>query len=130
TIIAGWLLTGFLGRVAEKEFKEKVGREANLTASFLHDNLDDVTSAAKSLGPSEAIVAALASGSFTDLERANRLLDRLKTSFGMSVCYLMDGNGLAVASSNRNDKNGFVGKSFANRPYFTGAKAGRLTTYF
>jgi len=130
TIAAGWMLTGFLGRVAEKEFREKVVREANLTVSLLKDNLDDVSNAAKSLSPAEAIVAALTTGSSADLERANRLLDRIKSSVEMSVCYLLDRNGLAVASSNRNEQNGFVGKSFANRPYFTGALAGRLTTYF
>ncbi|MFA7405961.1 MAG: ATP-binding protein, partial [Pelobacteraceae bacterium] len=59
-----------------------------------------------------------------------RLLDRIKNNFEMSHCYLMDKNGVTVASSNRNENNGFVGTSFANRPYFAGAAAGRLTTYF
>jgi len=130
TVAAGWLLTDFLGRVAEKEFKEKTERDANLIAFYVHDNLDDVTNAAKSLGPAEAIVAALDSGTSTDLERANSLLDRIKTNFEMSLCFLIDRNGLTVASSNRNDKNGLVGNSFASRPYFTGAIAGRLTRYF
>lgn len=130
TVAAGWILTDFLGRVAEKEFKEKADRDANLISYFLHDKLNEVTSAAKSLGPAEAIVAAFSTGSAKDMERANKLLDRIKNNFEMSVCYLLDKNGLTVASSNRNETNGFVGKSFANRPYFTGAVAGRLTTYF
>ena len=130
TIAAGWLLTDFLGRVAEKEFKAGVDREANLTASFLQDNLSDVDNVAKMLGQSNAIDAALSSGSSIDLERANRLLDRIKSGMNMSVCFLLDRNGLAVASSNRNEITGFVGKSFAFRPFFTGALAGRLTTYF
>lgn len=130
TIASGWFLTNFLGKVAEKEFKGKANRDGKLVSFLLHDYLDDVTDAAKSLGPAEAIVAALASGSSSDIERANKLLDRIKNSFGMSHSFLMDRNGLTIASSNRNDKNGFVGTSFANRPYFTGAAAGRLTTYF
>lgn len=130
TIASGWLLTDFLGRVAEKEFKEKADRDANLISFFVHDKLNEVTSAAKSLGPAEAIVAALSTGSAKDLERANKLLDRIKNNFEMSICYLLDKNGLTVASSNRNETNGFVGKSFADRPYFTGAAAGVLTTYF
>ena len=130
TIASGWFFTNFLGRFAEKGFKEKVDRDAHLTLSFLHDNLDDVTNAVKSLAPADAIVAALTSCSSTDLERANRLLDRINNNFEMSLCFLMDKNGLTVASTNRNEKNSFVGKSFAFRPFFTGAAAGRLTTYF
>lgn len=130
TIASGWLLTGFLGRIAAKEFEEKVARDATLISFFLHDNLDDVTNAAKSLGPSDAIVAALSSGSPTDVERANRLLDRINNNFEMSLCFLMDREGLTVASSNRNEQNSLVGKSFASRPYFTGAAAGQLTRYF
>lgn len=130
TAAAGWILTDFLGRVAEKEFKEKVDRDATLISFYLHDNLGDVESAAKSLGPAEAIIAALATGGSTDLERANKLLDRIKNNFEMSLCFLMDRGGLTVASSNRNEKNGLVGISFADRPYFAGAVAGRLTTYF
>lgn len=130
TVAAGWILTDFLGRIAEKEFKGKADRDANLISFFLHDKLKEVTSAAKSLGPAEAIIAALSTGSTTDLDRANRLLDRIRLNFEMSVCYLLDKNGLAVASSNRNESHGFVGKLFAARPYFTGAVAGHLTTYF
>lgn len=130
TIAAGWLLTGFLGRVAEKEFKLDSGLRASRTASFLQDNLEVVTNAAKSLGPADAIVAALASGSSADLEKANRLLDRIKDNFEMTICYLIDRNGLTVASTDRHEKNSFVGQSFVSRPYFTGAMKGHLTTYF
>lgn len=130
TIVAGWLLTNFLGRVAEKEFQLDTGLKASRTSSFLQHNLEDVTGAAKSLGPADAIVAALASGSSADLERANRLLDRIKDNFEMTICYLLDRNGLTVASTDRNEKNSFVGQSFASRPYFTGAMEGHLSTYF
>lgn len=130
TIFAGCLFTGYLGRVAEKEFTADVTRDANLTASYLHDHLDDVESAAKMLSPSDAMVAALASGSPVDLEHANRLLDLARSSMDLSVCYLLDRNGLTVASSNRKEPTSFVGKSFTFRPFFIGARAGRLTTYF
>jgi PAS domain S-box-containing protein len=130
TIISGWLLTNLLGRVAENEFKEKVDREANLTVSFLHEQLGDVENAANVLSQSEEFDAGLFSGGPVDLERANRLLDRVNSSMKLSVCYLLDRNGLAVASSNRKEKTSFVGKSYAFRPFFSEALAGRLTTYF
>jgi PAS domain S-box-containing protein len=130
TIFAGWLFTNYLGRVAEKEFRADVARDINLDSSYLHDHLHDAESAAKALSLSEAIIEALASGSSTDLEHANRRLDRIKSSMDLSVCYLLDRNGLTVASSNRNEPSSFVGKNFAFRPFFVGAVAGRLTTYF
>lgn len=130
TVAAGWFLTDFLGRVAEKEFKKEVDRDAHLIASSLHENLGGVENAAKALCQAEMMVDYLSTGSPDDLERVNRVLDYYKNSLEMSVCYLIDKNGLVVASSNRNEKNGFVGKSFAFRPFFTGAVTGRLTTYF
>lgn len=127
---AGWMLTGFLGQVAETEFKHGLDRGATLTASFLHGHLSDVENSAKTLSQSESILAALSSGSPADLERANKTLDSYQSSLEMSICYLLDQNGLTVASSNRNQKTGLVGRSFASRPFVIGALAGRLTTYF
>lgn len=126
----GWILAGYLGRVAEKGFKEGVDREATLIASYLKNDLDDVENAAIAISQADQVLAVLATGAPADLERANRLLDRVNKSLEMSACYLLDETGLTVASSNRNEKNGFVGKSFADRPYFRGAMAGRLTPYF
>lgn len=129
-IAVGWIFTSFLDRVAEKGFQKEVDREARLIVSYLNENLGDVENAAKALNQAEQIVAALSSGSPVDLERVNRLLDRVNSNLNMSVSYLMDRNGLTVASSNRNEVNGFAGKSFEFRPYFKGALAGRLTRYF
>ena len=130
TVAAGWALTNFLGNVADTIFKEGVGREASLIVAILNDYLDRVENATKALSQADSMVAALSPGGLADREHANRLLDHYKSSMEMSVCYLLDGNGTAVASSNRNDASGFVGKSFAFRPYFKGALAGRLTQYF
>lgn len=128
--IAGWRLPGFLGQVAETEFKHGLDQDLNLVASFLRDNLEDADNAARTLSQSDEMIAALSSGSPADLERANKILDRYQSSLEMSICCLLDHNGMTVASSNINQKTGFVGKSFASRPFVTGALAGRLTTYF
>ena len=130
TIAAGWFFTDYLGRVAEQEFKADIDKDANLTTFLLRNCLENAENTAKALGPSEAIVAALSSGSPADLERANRLLDCTNSSLKMSGCYLLDRNGLTVASSNRTEENGFTGKSFATRSYVKRALAGRVTTYF
>lgn|GEM_PF-924455 len=52
-----------------------------------------------------------------------------KTSFEVSVCYLMDRNGDTIASSNRRAADSFVGKNYAFRPYFQEAIAGSPSIY-
>lgn len=130
TISAGWILTSFLTGVAKKNLKDEINREANVIAFYLQDNLGDVENAAMALSHSEQLEEFLSTGSPVDLEKANKLLDRVNSTLGMSVCYLLDKNGLVVVSSNRNEKDSFVGKNYAYRPYFTGALSGRLATYF
>ena len=130
TIAAGSALTGFLGSVADKSFKEATDREAKLVVAVLNDYLDKVENATKALSQADSMIAALSSGSPVDLERANRVLDNYKSSLDMSICFLLDKDGLVIASSNRHETNPLLGISFARRPYFTGAIAGRFTTYF
>lgn len=43
-----------------------------------------------------------------------------------SVCYLMNLDGMVIASSNWNSPNGFVGDNYGFRPYFSEARAGKL----
>ncbi len=130
TLSSGWILTSFLTGVAEKNLKDEINREANVVAFSLHDNLGEVENAAMALSHSEQLEEFLSTGSPVDLERATKLLERVNRSLGMSVCYLLDDNGLVVVSSNRSEKDSFVGNNYAFRPYFTGAISGRLATYF
>ncbi len=130
TIAAGWILTGYLGGVADKIFKGRVERDANVIVASIRDSADDVEQAAYVLSQAEQLAAALSSGSPADLARANKLLDRVKGSLRMSISYLLDRNGLTVSSTNRSDATSYVGKSFATRSYAKGALAGRLTAYF
>ena len=64
------------------------------------------------------------------MEHANSALDRYNSSLNASVTYLMDADGMTVASSNRNDPDSFVGKSYRFRPYFQEAAKGQPGRYF
>ena len=64
-----------------------------------------------------------------ELKRANQLLDIYNSSLGTSACYLMDTRGLTIASSNRNDRDSFVGQNYAFRPYFTSPVQGKPFVY-
>jgi PAS domain S-box-containing protein len=76
-----------------------------------------------------AVQTALASPQEDLLEAANLELDRYSASFPGTVIYLMNLDGLTVASSNRRSPDSFVGKSYAFRPYFQQARAGYNGSY-
>ncbi len=52
------------------------------------------------------------------LQQANQLLDIFCATLDAMTCYLMDKEGLTIASSNRHSKHSFVGKNYSFRPYF------------
>lgn len=63
-------------------------------------------------------------------DQANRLLDQLRKETGADVIYLMAPDGNTLAASNWNEKDSFVSRNFAFRPYFREAMAGNLGRFF
>ena len=63
------------------------------------------------------------------LHNANIYLDMFNNSMNTDVCYLMNKDGLVIASSNRNQPDSFVGKNYSFRPYFTEAMKGNPFIY-
>ncbi len=63
------------------------------------------------------------------LVMGNRLLQRIADTTGALDIYLMDANGVVVASSNWNDARNFVGRNFSYRPYVQRALRGGLGYY-
>jgi len=64
------------------------------------------------------------------LENANQLLKQISEQTGADVMYLMDPSGMTLAASNWDQRDSFVGRNFAFRPYFSEAMAGRLGRFF
>lgn len=64
-----------------------------------------------------------------NLQNVDKILDLFKVTLEADVCYIMDINGMTIASSNRSDSDTFVGKSFAFRPYFKQATRGKSSIY-
>jgi len=60
----------------------------------------------------------------------NHYLEKINNVSNASDTYLMDKEGLTIASSNWNGENPFVGQNFSYRPYFKEAMQGRLGRYF
>ena len=49
---------------------------------------------------------------------------------GASEIYLLNSNATAIAASNREEDDSFMGKNFSYRPYYTDAMVGKLGRYF
>ncbi len=127
---AGWFATGYLGEKAGQEIRENSEALISLHCAHLTAEFDKVERAVQALSGSPWILPALVSHKDQDIADANSVLDRYNSSMKASVAYLLDANGLTIASSNRNDPDSFVGKSYQFRPYFTQAIAGAPGRYF
>jgi len=129
-IVAGWFVTNYFGSKAWQEIiSENQASELTLT-TYLSSTFNIFESSVKALTGSPLITPALMTKRPQDIESANRTLDRYNSAMHASVTYLMDANGVTVASSNRNDPDSFVGKSYRFRPYFGEAIKGKPFHYF
>ena len=67
--------------------------------------------------------------SVSDLAKADVVLDNFYKATDSSVVYLMNKDGVTIASSNRHSPGSFVGKNYGFRPYFKQAIAGKAAIY-
>lgn len=72
----------------------------------------------------------LAAHNNAEIYRWNVLLEQIKQKSNAAYVFILDGEGLAVASSNWGEMKSFVGEDYSFRPYFRTAREGQLTTYF
>ncbi|MFH1976617.1 MAG: diguanylate cyclase [Pseudomonadota bacterium] len=129
-VCAGWFATGYLGDKARQEIHEYNDKVMSLHSSHLTGEFDKIERAVRTMSGDNWIVSALISRKKQDIANADSVLDRYNSILESSVCYLMDSNGITIASSNRNDPDSFVGKSYQFRPYFTQAIKGAPGRYF
>ena len=77
------------------------------------------------------VLAALAHPSDPAVQqRANHYIEEINLRAGSDVLYLIDLQGRTLAASNWNTAQSFVGQSYANRPYFSDALAGRNGQFY
>jgi len=86
----------------------------NHLSSFLRENLNSV----RALAGLKELPTALLRKDRESLAMVNSILDHFKNAYQVDVCYLIDGVGNTIASSNRNAPDSFVGQNYAFRPYF------------
>lgn len=107
------------GREAAVAHLLEQGRtEINLKAALLRSVLERPRALPLVLSQDRDVSDALTSGAAIDIDRLNRKLEMLVTGTKASVIYVTNGNGIAIASSNWQEKTSFVGSDYSFRAYF------------
>ncbi|MDY0746960.1 PAS domain S-box protein [Paucibacter sp. R3-3] len=66
----------------------------------------------------------------TAIDRANHYIEGVNRRAGSDALYLIDTRGITLAASNWRERVSFLGQSYANRPYFIDALAGRNGRFY
>jgi PAS domain S-box-containing protein len=129
-VVVGWFITEWTGNYANSILTRENKQGVNFIREHVYNELIKVDEVAVAISGSPWISPALISLQQNDIENANSVLDRYNTSFDMTVCYLLNKDGMVIASSNRNTEFSFVGYNFSFRPYFANAISGGIGHYF
>ncbi len=127
--VVGWWLNDILSIAVYQEFSKKEQAIVESLASLIKSEMQVADRSVQALASDPFVIRSLASSSVPNINLANQVLDRYCRAFAVSVCYLMNKKGDVIASSNRNEKNSFVGKNYNFRPYFQQAIKGQPTYY-
>ena len=127
--VGGYLYYSAVNTAALKEAERQARVRLEILTKSISSSLLENTKVVRSLSGMDVFAEALVDTGRTFVERANAILDHFRETLEVDVCYLMDGSGATVASSNRHDADSFVGQNFSFRPYFKKAIHGWPTTY-
>ncbi len=118
---------------AQKSAIKETERELVETTNELKDDIDRLISVnqneVRTMASFERLQKAILNQDNASIAQADRVLDHFAGGLVYDVCYLMDGSGKTIASSNRNSKDSFVGHNYAFRPYFVDAIKGKPGLY-
>jgi diguanylate cyclase (GGDEF)-like protein/PAS domain S-box-containing protein len=129
-LVCGWLLTQRLGNEAFQAERSNQEYKGEVLQGVMLDKMAEADHLVAVMSGSPWVFPALATGQPGRVQEANEVLDRYSQAFPQSVCYLMDLQGVTIASSNRRQPDSFVGKSYAFRPYFQQASQGSPGRYW
>ncbi len=126
---AGYLVYAKLRTYALEEARLEGLRQVETIAKNLSAYLSENLRPVRVLAGMEAVQAYLSTPLTVNLDAVHKVLDHFQTTLAVDVCYLMDVNGITVATSNREATDSFMGKDFSFRPYYQKAIQGLPATY-
>ncbi|MCD2172503.1 sensor histidine kinase [Rhizobium sp. C4] len=97
--------------------------EINLKSALLRSVLERPRALPLVLSQDRDVSDALLTRSASDVDRLNRKLEALVTGTKAAVIYVTNDRGVAIASSNWQEKTSFVGSDYSFRAYFRDAMA-------
>ena len=118
-VAGGWAMRQ-AGQHALEESARRGPEQLSLYANSLHTLIERYRALPAVLALDAELIAAL-SGSITPEVQAalNQKLERINGAAQSSTLELLDSTGLAVAASNWNTANSYVGHNYGFRPYFS-----------
>ena len=96
----------------------------------LSDNIEEANRLVKLMAQTTTAASVFADPRSQLVQQANQEMDWFSQALPGSVCYLMDPQGETIASSNCQEPDSFLGRSYAFRPYFQQAMQGSPGQYF
>ncbi|MCG8565754.1 MAG: PAS domain S-box protein, partial [Desulfobacterales bacterium] len=103
--------------------------QLSLVAGQLSGYLSEHAKSVRTLAEIQELRQALETTNLDTIYRANQVLDTFTQTLEARACYLIDGQGITLCSSNRNRADSFVGMDYGFRPYFKRAFVGNIATY-
>jgi two-component system, cell cycle sensor histidine kinase and response regulator CckA len=129
TSIGGYLYYRSAKDAAVREAEGELGARTKLLADRVARLISANQMEVRALARFEELQDALLKTNSETVSQADRILDHFAAGLGDDVCYILDKSGKAIASSNRNKSDSFVGRDYSFRPYFREAFEGKPTTY-
>lgn len=106
-------------RHAQEESAKRGAEQLNLYANSLHTLIERYRALPAVLALDSELISALSGPITPELQdQLNHKLERINGAAKSSTLELLDPTGLAVAASNWNTANSYVGHNYAFRPYF------------
>ena len=126
---AGYILYDALRAHALRMARQDGERMSVVVTNHVLTELNEHRRAVKLVAGLPEIRSALGPQGKHIILRVNTLLKKAQQDFGVDYCYLMNEEGVTVASSNWKQENSFVGKNYGFRPYFKEAIKGDPSFY-
>ena len=117
-LAAGGMFTFYLGDLVHKNVYQEGNQRTIALSDQLNGLLKESERAVNTMANSPWLLPALLAGDAEAIDRANVILDQYREALDVSVCYLLDMRGVAIASSNRDTEQSFVGHNYSFRNYF------------
>ncbi len=121
---AGWYATDQVGRIHDRDLAAEVESNAAQIQDHLAMEMQAARDGARALS---RILARLDLARGQDLAPSplvDEVVDAIAGPEGDRVAYVLDRDGRTIAASNRDRKDSFLGRRYADRPYFADGLAG------